>query len=440
MDPDPFIDSTLVSTAGSSYTFYILGGLIILVLLSISALVSASEIALFSLNSKQLDELRHSSETRDEKLLNLLSKPRYLLSTILIWNNLVNVGIVTTSTFITWEATGTKDNEGITVLVLTFLVTTVIVFFGEITPKTYAYKINLPFARFISPYLTIALKIMKPVSWLLVNTSSLIEKRIQRKGYRVSVDELNHALEITSGKDTSKEEKEILKGIVNFGTISVKQIMRSRQEILAIDFELGYIELIKKVNEYGYSRMPVFKDTIDTIEGIIYIKDLLPYLNESDTFDWKSLIRPCYFIPESKKIDDLLKDFQEKRVHLAIVVDEYGGTSGLITLEDIIEEIVGEIHDEFDERELLKYSKLDERTYIFEAKTLLSDVCEVVGFMEDRFDPVRGEAESLGGLMLELFQRFPKVGDRFMLEDVTFTIVSVEQKKINKIKLELKTV
>ncbi len=409
-------------------------------LLSISALVSASEIALFSLNSKQLDELRHSSETRDEKLLNLLSKPRYLLSTILIWNNLVNVGIVTTSTFITWEATGTKDNEGITVLVLTFLVTTVIVFFGEITPKTYAYKINLPFARFISPYLTIALKIMKPVSWLLVNTSSLIEKRIQRKGYRVSVDELNHALEITSGKDTSKEEKEILKGIVNFGTISVKQIMRSRQEILAIDFELGYIELIKKVNEYGYSRMPVFKDTIDTIEGIIYIKDLLPYLNESDTFDWKSLIRPCYFIPESKKIDDLLKDFQEKRVHLAIVVDEYGGTSGLITLEDIIEEIVGEIHDEFDERELLKYSKLDERTYIFEAKTLLSDVCEVVGFMEDRFDPVRGEAESLGGLMLELFQRFPKVGDRFMLEDVTFTIVSVEQKKINKIKLELKTV
>jgi putative hemolysin len=440
LDPDPFIDSTLVSTAGSSYTFYILGGLIILVLLSISALVSASEIALFSLNSKQLDELRHSSETRDEKLLNLLSKPRYLLSTILIWNNLVNVGIVTTSTFITWEATGTKDNEGITVLVLTFLVTTVIVFFGEITPKTYAYKINLPFARFISPYLTIALKIMKPVSWLLVNTSSLIEKRIQRKGYRVSVDELNHALEITSGKDTSKEEKEILKGIVNFGTISVKQIMRSRQEILAIDFELGYIELIKKVNEYGYSRMPVFKDTIDTIEGIIYIKDLLPYLNESDTFDWKSLIRPCYFIPESKKIDDLLKDFQEKRVHLAIVVDEYGGTSGLITLEDIIEEIVGEIHDEFDERELLKYSKLDERTYIFEAKTLLSDVCEVVGFMEDRFDPVRGEAESLGGLMLELFQRFPKVGDRFMLEDVTFTIVSVEQKKINKIKLELKTV
>jgi putative hemolysin len=440
LDPDPFIDSTLVSTAGSSYTFYILGGLIILVLLSISALVSASEIALFSLNSKQLDELRHSAESRDEKLLNLLSKPRYLLSTILIWNNLVNVGIVTTSTFITWEATGTKDNQGITVLVLTFLVTTLIVFFGEITPKTYAYKINLPFARVISPYLTIALKIMKPVSWLLVNTSSLIEKRIQRKGYRVSVDELNHALEITSGKDTSKEEKEILKGIVNFGTISVKQIMRSRQEILAIDFELGYIELIKKVNEYGYSRMPVFKDTIDTIEGIIYIKDLLPYLNESDTFDWKSLIRPCYFIPESKKIDDLLKDFQEKRVHLAIVVDEYGGTSGLITLEDIIEEIVGEIHDEFDERELLKYSKLDERTYIFEAKTLLSDVCEVVGFMEDRFDPVRGEAESLGGLMLELFQRFPKVGDRFMLEDVTFTIVSVEQKKINKIKLELKTV
>lgn len=439
MDSDPLLDSTLINTAGSPYTFYLVGGIIISLLLVVSALVSASEIALFSLNSRQLDELRQSDEPKDEKLINLLSRPRYLLSTILILNNLVNVGIVTTSTFMMWEATGTKDNEGIAVLVLTFLVTTMIVFFGEITPKTYAYKINLPFARFISPFLGIALNVVKPMSWLLVNTSSLIEKRIQRKGYRVSVDELNQALEITTGKDTSKEEKEILKGIVNFGTISVKQIMRSRQDILAIDYELGFYELIKKVNEYGYSRMPVFKDTIDTIEGIIYIKDLLPFLNEHESFDWRGLIRPPYFVPESKKIDDLLKDFQEKRVHLAIVVDEYGGTSGLITLEDIIEEIVGEIHDEFDEKELLKYSKLDEKTYIFEAKTLITDVCEVIGFNENRFDRIRGEAESLGGLMLELFQRFPKVGDRFPLDDVTFSIVSVEQKKINKIKLELKT-
>lgn len=417
---------------------YLLSALAAFLLLGISALVSASEVALFSLSAQQVDSLEEAPEgSADKTLMHLLKTPRYVLSTILILNNLVNVALVTLSTFVMWDVLGTRDSSGLAVVFLTFITTSAIVFFGEITPKTVAYKNNLALARKAAIPLKYLIAVFKPLSWALVSSSRIIENRIERKSYRITVDELNEALEITTGKETSQEEKSILKGIVNFGTISAKQIMRSRQDIAAVDIELTFDELIKSVQDHGYSRIPVYRETIDKIEGVLYIKDIVPHIHQDNLFDWHSIIRQGYFIPESKKIDDLLRDFQEKRVHLAIVVDEYGGTSGIITMEDIIEEIVGDINDEFDEKENIKYVRIDDRTYVFEAKILLSDVCEILNKDEAVFDSIRGEAESLGGLVLELAQKLPKVGEKYSSDLFAFTVVAADDKKLNRIKIEL---
>jgi gliding motility-associated protein GldE len=438
LDPDPYQAIAELQDSGAFAFSYVFSVGLALLLLAISALVSASEVALFSLTSQQIEPLEESpSDNMDKTLVDLLKSPRYVLSTILILNNLVNVALVTLSTFVMWDVLGTRESSGIAVILLTFITTSAIVFFGEITPKTVAYKNNLSLARRVAIPLKYMIMVFRPLSWILVNSSRIIENRIERKGYRISVDELNEALEITTGKETSQEEKSILKGIVNFGTISAKQIMRTRQDIAAVDIDLSFTELIKTVQEHGYSRIPVYKETIDKIEGVLYIKDLLPHIHLDDSFDWNTIIRQGYFIPESKKIDDLLRDFQEKRVHLAIVVDEYGGTSGIITMEDIIEEIVGDINDEFDEKENIKYARLDERTYVFEAKILLSDICEILGIEETVFDETRGEAESIGGLVLEIAQKLPKVGEKFVANTFTFTVVAADDKKINRIKVEL---
>ncbi len=437
MDPEPYQALAISSGPDNPALFYVLSLMSSAILLVISALVSASEVALFSLSATQLDNIYKYEHKSDKIIARLLDQPKYLLSTILIVNNLVNVGLVTLSTFMMWEITGTKDSTGLAVVILTVVITMAIVFFGEITPKTVAYKNNLKLSRLIAPVVTVLMRFFWPLSWVLVKATGFIEKRIERKGYKISVSELNHALDISTGKETTKEEKSILKSIVNFGTISAKQIMRPRQDIAALDYECDFETLLKVVNDQGYSRMPVFKDTIDKIEGILYVKDLLPYIHEGKDYAWQGIIREGYFIPESKKIDDLLKDFQEKRVHLAVVVDEYGGTSGIITMEDIIEEIVGDINDEFDEKELLKYSKLDERTYVFEARTMLSDVSEVLALSNDVFDPVRGDAESLGGLVLELSQKLPRVGERLQFEHLQFTVVAADDKKVTRVKIEI---
>jgi gliding motility-associated protein GldE len=266
----------------------------------------------------------------------------------------------------------------------------------------------------------------------------VVEKRIERKNYDISKEEIHKALEITADGEATEEEKEILKGIVNFGTLSVKQVMKSRLEITAFDIDLGFHDLMDKINKCGFSRIPVFRETIDKIEGILYIKDLLPYLDRDENFKWQPLLRPGYFVPENKKIDSLLKDFQEKRVHISIVVDEYGGTSGLITLEDIIEEIVGEIRDEFDVDEIA-YNKLDENTYVFEGRTSLNDFCKIIGKDPSIFDEVKGESESLAGLILELSSKIPRVGEKIEFGDLVFTVVAVDNRRIKRIRIFVKS-
>lgn len=414
--------------------FFVISGLALLLLLVASALISGSEVAFFSLTHKDITACKDSEDARDKKIVSLIHNPRLLLATILIVNNFVNVAFVTLSTFVMWEVVGAKTTEGLAVVVLTFVTTLLLVFFGEITPKVYANPNNLQFARFTAPLLSLAETIFKPLSFILMTLSKVIERRFQRKGYDISVEELHHALEITTSEDTTEEEKDILKGIVNFGTLTAKQVMKSRMDITALDIEMDFHELMDKVNKSGFSRIPAYSETIDRLEGILYIKDLLPYLDKDDTFAWQELLRPGFFVPETKKIDVLLKDFQEKRVHMAIVVDEYGGTSGLITLEDIIEEIVGEINDEFDEEDLA-YDQIDENTYLFEGKITLNDFCKVVDENQIVFEEVKGESESLGGLLLEINTKMPSSGERIYYDKFVFTVVAVDNKRIKKVRV-----
>jgi putative hemolysin len=399
-----------------------------------SGLISGSEVAFFSINANQISQFKQSKDPIESRIYNLIKNPRRLLANILILNNLVNVAIVTLSTFLTWQIYGAEAEEGVIVAVLTMIVTIAIIFFGEVLPKVYANQNNIGFAKKTSLLLSLAQYTLKPLTFLLMSFSNILEKRIEKKGYTISVDELNQALEITTEKEATEEEKDILKGIVNFGTLSVKQIMKSRLDITAFDIELDFHELMDKINKTGYSRIPIYKETIDKIEGILYIKDMLPYIDNDETFNWQKLLRHGYFVPESKKIDDLLKDFQEKRVHMAIVVDEYGGTSGLITMEDIIEEIVGEINDEFDEDEIA-YNKLDENTFVFEGKTTLNDFCKIINEDPSIFEEVKGESESLGGLMLEINNKLPRAGDKIRYERFLFTVVAVDNKRIKRVRV-----
>jgi gliding motility-associated protein GldE len=403
-----------------------------------SALISGSEVAFFSLTRQQIADCRNSRQSSDLIIYRLIKDPKKLLATILIFNNFINVAFVTLATFVTWQIVGTNTLEGITIVILTFITTFAIVFFGEVIPKVYASPNNIQFARRTARLLFVSQIIFRPLSWFLMNTTNFIEKRIEKKDYQVSKEELHKALELTAGGETTEEEKEILKGIVNFGTLSVKQVMKSRLDITAFDIDTNFHDLMDKINKCGYSRLPVYSETIDRIEGILYIKDLLPYLEKDEHFKWQSLLRPGYFVPENKKIDALLKDFQEKRVHMAIVVDEYGGTSGLITLEDIIEEIVGEIRDEFDDDEIA-YNKLDDNTYVFESKTSLNDFCKILGIDPDIFEPVKGESESMGGLLLELSSKLPRVGEKIEYKNFVFTVVAVDNRRIKKIRVFIKT-
>ncbi|HTJ51604.1 MAG TPA: gliding motility-associated protein GldE [Cyclobacteriaceae bacterium] len=411
--------------------------IVIIIMLLMSAVIAASEVAFFSLKPIDLQKCREGNDPRDKDIDELLSKPRELLATILIMTNLVNVGIVTLSTFVMWELTGTHNPAEFIIGVVTFSVTFCITFFGEIIPKVYATKNNMVFARALSGLWKYLIIICKPISFLLLAMSRVVERRFKKKGYETTVDELNQALDMATVNDESSEdEKEILKGIVNFGTLTVKQIMRARLDVSAVDYKLNFIALMDHVNKFGFSRIPVYTESLDKIEGVLYIKDLLPYLDQSEKFEWQKLLRPGFFVPESKKIDSLLKDFQAKRIHMAIVVDEYGGTSGLITLEDIIEEIIGDINDEFDDVGI-PFQKVDEHTYIFEGKTSLHDICKVLDLESNIFDDVKGDSESLGGLILELNNEFPNVNDEITFEQFTFTIEGVDRKRIKKIKVHI---
>ncbi|MFN8353607.1 MAG: gliding motility-associated protein GldE [Spirosomataceae bacterium] len=440
--PDPTGDplsmlGLLAQVSSPSYSSYLIEIIVLIVLLFLSALLAGSEVAFFSLSSDDRTYCRESDNPSERRIIKLLDDPQLLLATLLIFINLVNITFVTITAVLTEQILGDGAEGLIGVLVQTVGVTFIIVFFGELIPKVWANQNSLRFLKITAPIVQFAQTIFRPISIPLLGVSNLIEKRIQRKGYSISVDELNHALEITTGKETSEEQKEILRGIVNFSTITVRQVMHSRMDITAFDMAWDFHELMDKINKSGYSRVPVYRGKIDKIEGILYIKDLLPYIDQDEKFKWQALLRPAYFIPESKKIDDLLHDFQEKRVHMAIVVNEYGETEGLVTLEDIIEEIVGDIKDEYDEDEL-GYTKLDDFTFVFEGKTSLTDVCKALDIDLVVFDKVRGDSESVGGLLLEMFGRLPKVNEEITFEGFTFRILSADNRRIKKIRVTLK--
>jgi len=419
----------------SSYSVYGINALVLLGLLLLSALLAGSEVAFFSLSAEERAACRESESSSERTIAKLLDKPQQLLATLLIAINLVNISFITIATFMTEDISG-KEHKGelIPTLILLVGVTFIITFFGELIPKVWAQQNNLRFAKITASLISVATTIFKPLSSMLLGISHVIEKRVERKGYSITVDELNHALEITTGKDTSEQEKDILKGIVNFGSISAKSVMRSRRDITAFDFNYDFHELMDKINKSGYSRVPVYKETIDKIDGILYMKDLLPHIDKDENFKWQELIRTAFFIPESKKIDDLLYDFQEKRVHMAVVVNEYGETEGIVTMEDIIEEIVGDIHDESDVEDS-GYVKLSDGSYEFEGKVALNDVCRALDIENDYFDKVRGDSESLGGLIIELFTRLPHAGEEIEFENYKFRIASVDTRRIKKVKV-----
>jgi putative hemolysin len=434
-DPYPSL-MWLVEISQISASYLLVNVIIFILLLIASGLVSGSEVAYFSLDTDDIEELSKSQHPGAILAQNLVEAPKKLLSTILILNNLINIAIVTLTTFVVWDIFGT-DAKGIVILLTqTIGVTFCIVFFGEIVPKVYATKAKLSFSLYMAPILTFSSKLLSPLSYLLMSFSNIIERKIEKKGYTLSMDELNQALEITS-EDSTEKEKDILKGIVNFGTLTVKQVMHSRMEITAVEIDTDFHELMDKINKSGYSRIPVYRETIDHVQGILYIKDLLPHIEKDEFFDWQKLLRKSFFVPENKKVDALLKDFQRKRVHMAIVVDEYGGTSGLVTLEDLIEEIIGEINDEFDDPEDFYFKEISSNTFIFEGKVSLNDFCKKLDLDQGIFDEVKGESESLGGLLLELNANLPKNGSKIYFEEFEFVILAVDTKRIKKVKVTI---
>lgn len=408
--------------------------IILVILLLFSALFSGAEAALFSLSAGDKEKIHKSHKKTDQTILLLLNKPRYLLATILIGNNLVNVGFVTVSTFGFWEIWG-KDPSVAALTGLVVFSTLAVTLFGEILPKVYTSQNNLNSARRISLTIYLLYKVLYPFSWVLVNGSGFFKRLMVKIPHEVSTDDLSQAIDLTFKENTGKEGKDILKGILKFGNTSAKQIMQPRQDIKAIEKNLTYKNILEKINKFGYSRLPVYDESFDKIEGILFIKDLTPFIENGDDFNWLTLIRPALFIPETKKIDDLFKQFKKSQMHMAIVVDEYGGTSGLVTLEDVIEEIIGDINDEYDEDQLIN-SKLDDFTYSFEAKTSITDFCRLTNTNPEIFRTMDGDFESLAGILLHLFSRLPKIGEKIRFSNMDFTIESVDNRRIKRIKVK----
>jgi gliding motility-associated protein GldE len=418
---------------------------IILLFLFFSGLMSASEVAFFSLTNPEIDQCKDSDDPADNKVAKLHEKPRFLLSTILIINNTVNIGVVITSYFVTKQMLNFQDLDlGFLVILglsLEFtwnviIVTFFLVLFGEATPKVYATQNKLGIARMMAGFFVNANRILFPLNYVLVGSTQVIEKKLKRHNAEIDIEEINKAIEITVEKKESKMDAKMLKGIVHFGNITVKQVMHPRTDVSAIDIEMNFEELIQKVREVGYSRFPVYQDDLDHVVGVLNVKDLLQHVNNKADFDWRSLVRDAFFVTETKKIDDLLREIQVNRKHLAVVVDEFGGTSGIITLEDIVEEVVGDIKDEFDENtESDLFRKLDDKNYLVEGKIALPDMCKLMELDADTFEEARGEAETLGGLLLELIGRIPKNGEEARFGKFKFLVISVVNNRIEKVKV-----
>jgi putative hemolysin len=434
LDPDPFQSIFLLAISFKPITTGVIWGIIsAVVLLFSSALVSGSEVAYFSLAPVQKNELISHESNKSKLILNLLSDPEKLLATILIANNFINVGIVMISAYILNNAIDFDQTvKWLVIFIQIGLITFLLLLFGEIIPKVYASKSSLRFARLTVYPLFFAMKILSPVSNVLIRSTSFVNKRLKRKK-NISVEELSEALELT--ESDINEDKVILERIVTFGSIDVKEIMKPRVDVVAADLNFTFGRLKSLIVESGYSRMPVYENNPDNIKGILIIKDLLEHVDKKD-FNWGKVIKQPFFVPDTMKINDLLEDFRQKKIHMAIVTDEYGGFLGIATMEDIIEEIVGEIKDEKDEEEK-NYTKIDSNTYIFDAKIRLNDVYKILNSKEDIFEESRGEADSLGGLLLEKLGDIPKKNDIIKIKNYTFKVESADKRKINKIKLTI---
>ncbi|MCC8088518.1 MAG: gliding motility-associated protein GldE [Rikenellaceae bacterium] len=401
--------------------------------MTFSAVISCSETAFFSLSPKDIESLRKDNSRRSQTVLKLLGMQDYLLATILIVNNLVNICAVIIANSI-MDSVVTFESTVLEFIIKVVAVTFILLLFGEIMPKIYANYRALSVSRNVSLILLFLKKIFYPFSYVVIHTSDFINAKLSVKKVNISMDEISNAIEMTT--DQTDEEKKILSGIVNFMSTEVEEIMRPRVDVVALDEDTGFEDVCKTVIDSGYSRIPVYREKMDNIIGILYVKDLLPYLDKKDDFDWKKLCRKPYFVPEHKKINDLFTEFQENKIHIAIVVDEYGSTLGLVSLEDVLEEIVGEISDESDTKHSY-YTQIDTKTYIFEGRTHLIDFLKIIDFDDDYLDEYKGEAESLAGLMLERKHDFLKVGDKLFFKDLSLRVESVDGLRIDKIKVKI---
>jgi putative hemolysin len=425
---------TLPQIVFNAPTIGVFVGFIILIgMLILSSLVSGSESAYFSLSPKDLRLLEGNNTKASKVVLELLEKPEQLLASVLIANNFINVGIVILSAYLTNSIIDFSEAPVFGFVFQVVIITFILLLFGEIAPKILATSKSLSFARFVAIPLKLITKLFRPLNYLLVTSTAQVNRRFSPRR-NISIDELSDALEITSGQHP--EEKRILRGIVTFGHTEVREIMKPRLDVVAIDISAGLNKLKSVVVESGYSRIPVYEQSFDEVRGVLYVKDLLPFIDEPDTFDWQKLLREPYFVPESKKINVLLSEFQANRIHLAIVVDEYGGTCGIVSLEDILEEIVGEISDESDE-EVSLYTKIDDNNYLFEGKILINDFSRVIDVDDSVFDEVRGEAETLAGVILEIMGHLPNKNDVINHRHFKFTVDSVDNKRIKRVKVTI---
>ncbi len=430
MDPEPSI-----SFLDSTDAHLLFGSIGVVLFLLTSAMVSAAEVALFSLSQKDLDELYESDATKATMLSKLLQRPKKLLATILVANNFSHIGVVIIFSFVGDTLFNSIASPVVKFMVEVLLVTFLILLFGEVLPKVYASRNNISFSKWIVAPLTVLDTILSPISFPMRRITDYLQDKLGQQKANISVDQLSQALELTSSEDTSSEEQKLLEGIVSFGNTDTKQVMSPRIDVFGLEINESFAEIYPKIVDKGYSRIPVYKDNIDHIEGILFVKDLIPHIHQKD-FDWVSLIREPFFVPENKKLDDLLKDFQQMKSHLAVVVDEYGGTSGLVSLEDVIEEIVGDISDEFDD-ENINYSQIDDKNYLFEGKINLKDFYRIVEVDEQAFESRKGEAETLAGFILELLGNFPKKGQKIHFSTVMFTVELVDKKRVKQLKVTL---
>ncbi|MFV8391600.1 gliding motility-associated protein GldE [Flavobacterium sp. LB2P6] len=430
MDPEPSLFFAYAIDANVVFGFT---GIVIL--LFCSALISGAEVALFSLSQKDMDEISQENNSKGKRIAALLEKPKKLVATLLVANNFINISIVLLFSFV-----GETIFSAVTAPLLKFILevltaTFLILLFGQVLPKVYASRNNIKFTKLIVYPIAFLDKLLSPISLPMRAATIYLHNKLGKQKTNFSVDQLSQALELTASDETSTEEQKILEGIVSFGNTDTRQVMSPRIDIFALEIDESFSAICPKIIEKGYSRIPVYRNNIDQIEGVLFVKDLLPHINTNE-FDWKLLLREPFFVPENKKLDNLLKDFQSMKSHLAIVVDEYGGTSGLVSLEDVIEEIVGDISDEFDD-ENINFSQIDDRNYLFEGKINLKDFYRIIDVNEELFEIKKGEAETLAGFILEILGNFPKKNQKISFENCLFTVEAVDQKRVKQIKVTI---